>query len=32
MLFWYCKATYNLGQIFSPMRHTIWDEGSTKEK
>jgi len=28
MLHWYCKATYNLGQIFFPKRHTIWDGGS----
>ena len=30
MLHWYCKATYNLGQIFSLKRHTIWDGGSIK--
>jgi len=25
MLHWYYKTTYNLGQIFSLKRHTIWD-------
>jgi len=25
---WYCKTTYNLGQIFFLKRHTIWDGGN----